>query len=79
MTPISASRGSRHSRTLNPLALLQLAADAVAAGDELGLATTPTSTPPAASSSRGAWSGLLLGGLPDDDVAGGDRAGRIHR
>jgi superfamily II DNA or RNA helicase len=51
--------------SVSPLALLQLAAEAAAAGDELGLDDTGDLADVAGTQTSAAWSGLLLGGLPD--------------
>ena len=51
--------------SVSPLALLQLAAEAAAAGDELGLDDTGDLDDVAGTQTSAAWSGLLLGGLPD--------------
>ena len=50
---------------VSPLALLQLAAEVAAAGDELGLDDTGDLDDVAGTQTSAAWSGLLLGGLPD--------------
>ena len=49
----------------NPMALLQIAADAAAAGDDLGLDDGLDVAAADGQSVSAAWSGLLLGGLPD--------------
>jgi hypothetical protein len=49
----------------SPLDLLRLAAEAAAAGDELGLAATAELDAADGRLVSAAWSGLLLGGLPD--------------
>jgi SNF2 family DNA or RNA helicase len=50
---------------VSPLALLQLAAEAAAVGDEIGLDDSGDIEDLAGTEISAAWSGLLLGGLPD--------------
>ena len=57
--------GGDGSGEVNPLALLHIAAEAAAGGDELGLGDEAHSDPVDGSTVSPAWSGLLLGGLPD--------------
>ena len=49
----------------NPMAMLQLAAEAAAAGDDLGVDENPDLDTADRHIVSAAWSGLLLGGLPD--------------
>ena len=53
---------------MSPLALLHLAAEAAAGGDELGLDDHGASDRVDGSVVSAAWSGLLLGGLPDTSL-----------
>jgi superfamily II DNA or RNA helicase len=54
---------------LSPLALLQLAAEAAAAGDDVGIGEGDELEPADGRHVSAAWSGLLLGGLPDTELA----------
>jgi superfamily II DNA or RNA helicase len=61
---VTAAQGNGEA---NPLALLRLAAEAAAAGDDVGLATGELEAADGNVVSE-AWSGLLLGGLPDTEL-----------
>ena len=60
--------GAERDGTVSPLALLQLAADAAAAGDDLGIGAVDTIDAVAGDTVSEAWAGLLLGGLPDAEL-----------
>ena len=65
------------------LALLRIAADAAAAGDELGTDASfgdPAVVDPGDDDRAryAEWSGRLLGGLPDDELEGGARERALH-
>ena len=68
----AARRDGRES----PLALLHLAAEAAAAGDELGLADDSDLDVADGHVVSAAWSGLLLGGLPDTTL--GEEVESLH-
>ncbi len=70
---------ARRDGGVSALALLQLAAEAAAAGDELGLADDADVDIAGGDLVSEAWSGLLLGGLPDTRVTGGERVSGVHR
>jgi superfamily II DNA or RNA helicase len=60
--------GAERDGTVSPLALLQLAADAAAAGDDLGVGALDECDAVAGDTVSEAWTGLLLGGLPDAEL-----------
>ena len=70
---------ARRDGGVSALALLQLAAQAAAAGDELGLADDADLDIAGGDLVSEAWSGLLLGGLPDARVTGGEGVSGVHR